>query len=123
MKLFISLFTILFVISCSKDSSTNKSLFSSWAADSSTTVLDLTGGSLGTFGMYFILTNQNRCNCNVSIGGSESSGNYAITSCSYVAGTGTGSDTGCSALNSSGTFTKTSSTLSICSSGTCTGYH
>jgi hypothetical protein len=102
--------------------SNEKSLFSSWAEDGSSFVLDLTQGSFGSFPSTFFLTTGEYCDCTIVLGGTQSGGNAAITGCAYRPGTGAGSDPGCSSLNGNFTYAKTATTLTICGSG-CSTFH
>jgi hypothetical protein len=122
---------ILFVLSillagCGSSSSpavtAEKNLFSSWAQDNSTFVLDISNGSFGTFTFTYLMTGNAICDCTLLVGGTQASGNAVMSGCTYRAGTGTGNP-GCSALNASYTFTKPASQLSVCTGGTCTTYH
>lgn len=68
--------------------------------------------------MVWTLTSGAKCNSTITIAGSEDSGTYTVTSSTYVAGTGSGTDPGCSSLNTAGTFTKAGVVLNICTNGT-----
>lgn len=93
----------------------SKSLFSSWTEASTGYVINLTGGSFGnTLPFTFILVNGAKCGCDVNLVGTEASGTYVVSSCQYTGG-GPGNPN-CSALNSNGSYSKTGSTLKLCSS-------
>ena len=102
--------------------SSSKGLFSSWAEDGTTFVLDLLGGNFGSFAFTYLMTSQAICDCSVTIGGTQASGNAVMSGCTYRAGTGSGSDPGCAALNASYTYTKPASVLTVCTGGTCNTY-
>ncbi len=65
------------------------------------------------FSFFFVGGEQ--CNCNLTVLGTQSSGSYVVNSCVYQFGSGA-SDPGCNALNDTGTYTNSSSTLTITSS-------
>lgn len=119
---------ILSLAACGNDDastspvSTAKNLFSSWAEDGSTFVLDLTQGTFGTAPMSFIVTAGGYCDCSITIGGTQSHGNAVMYNCSYRAGTGAGSDPGCSSLNGSYMYDKDDTRLTICGGG-CSTFH
>lgn len=104
-------------------SSANKNLFSSWAEDGTSFVLDMSHGYFGTFSFTYLITGGAICDCILSLGGTQSSGNAAMSGCTYRNGTGGGSDPGCISLNASYTYTKPASALSVCTGGTCYTYH
>jgi hypothetical protein len=99
----------------------SKALFSSWAADDGSEVIDLTGGTFGSGQAFnFVLTSGERCLCTAAFGGTNASATVVLTGCGYVGGGG--GDPGCAALNASYTLTNTGTQLTICS-GTCDTYH
>ena len=101
----------------------SKSLFSSWASDDGTEVIDLTGGTFGagqTFG--YQLTSGESCVCNAAIGGTEVSATAVLSGCAYVGGGG-GVDPGCAAMNAAYTLTVTGTKLTLCQGGNCVDYH
>jgi hypothetical protein len=102
-----------------------KNLFSLWKEDGTESPLDLTGGAFNTtLPMLFIFTGGEQCHCDMIIIGDQTSGGWSLSSCGYNAGTGTG-DPGCSSLNSAGTYSIISNSLSICGGNTpgCDKYH
>lgn len=103
--------------------SSAKNLFSSWAEDGTTFVLDISRSDFGTSNFTYLITGNAICDCVLSIGGTQASGNAVMSSCTYRAGTGGGSDPGCASLNASYTYTKPDSVLKVCNGGTCYTYH
>lgn len=127
MKWVVALSAVL-VIGCGKrgstDSTAEKSLYSTWKLDSSDYYLDL---SSLTFGVPYVfqLTDINHrvvCSCSFTATGTEASGSYTLSSCTYYSGSGY-SDPGCSTLDGSGTFTHNKDLLVVCDSGGCASYH
>lgn len=104
-------------------SSADKNIFSSWAQDSSTFVLNMTGGTFGTFSFTYLLTGNAICDCTLTIGGTQASGNAVMSGCAYRGGTGGGSDPGCAALDASYTYTNGAGVLKVCNGGSCNTYH
>jgi hypothetical protein len=104
-------------------STATKDLFSSWAEDGTTFVLDMHNGSFGTFPFTYLITGGAICDCTLAIGGTQTSGNAVMSGCTYRNGTGGGSDPGCASLNASYTYMKPESVLSVCTGGTCYTYH
>lgn len=111
-------FSFIFLIGCGKssggdDSSSAKGLFSVWTDHSNGHVLDLTQGYFGTSTMYFLFPTGGKCQCVLTMSGTDSSGNYTLASCGYMAGTGTG-DPGCAAVDQTGGFSNVNSSLQVC---------
>lgn len=96
----------------------SKSLFSSWAYQGSAGgILDFTGMKFGSQKFRIILSGA-ACDCTLSLAGTEESGNIIISQCTYNASaSGGGADPGCSGLYSSGSYTKTADTLTVCDPG------
>lgn len=115
----------LLLSACGSDSNPpvpTKALFSSWAADDGSEVIDLTGGTFGSGQAFgFALTSGEQCLCSAAFGGTESSATAVLTGCAYNGGGG--GDPGCAALNASYTLTNSAAKLTICSGGSCDTYH
>lgn len=56
-----------------------KDLFSSWAEEGTGFVLDMTHGSFGTFGFTYLITGGAICDCSLTVGGTETSGNAVMS--------------------------------------------
>ena len=98
------------------ESDTSKELFSFWHDTSDNSPLNLSGGDFGVEMIFYMwAADGSQCNCNFQILGDQSSGNYVINNCSYVSGSGAG-DPGCDSINQTGTYTKSSDTLTTCNS-------
>ena len=99
--------------------SSAKSLASVWTKSDNSFTLNMTGLQLGVAqNISFTFAAGAICQCSMTATGLETSGNYALSSCTYTSG-GAG-DPGCASLNSTGTFSKPSSQLSICDPGCAT---
>lgn len=110
-------FIFLFALGCSGSSNSNsKNLFSSWTATGTNTIINLTGANFGSNSIGFLYATGAQCNCTLNILGAQGSGNWVLSSCSYLAASGPG-DPGCVALDGSGTYTLPASTLSLCRTG------
>ena len=95
------------------DGDSSKGLFSIWNKTTDNAPLDLRGGSLGTsFEMGFFFAGGAQCNCDNTFIGTETSGSFVLNSCSYKYGSGS-EDPGCNAINQTGSYSKTSSTLNF----------
>lgn len=120
LKTIVVLISVLSLTACGgEDENTaatvsDKNLFSSWADTGSSFILDLSAATFGTTAIGFFFAGGEICACNLTIAGTQSSGNYALTSCTYSTGSGGGVDPGCSSANGSGTYTKTATTLTMC---------
>lgn len=125
MKTILHLFLcMMFLAACGKDSGApapSKELFSVWTSDGDGSVMDLTGGSFGVALTYSgVTTGGEICDCDLALMGTQSAGNWVLSSCTYRPATGGGVDPGCAAGNDNGTYTNSSAVLSICySNGTC----
>lgn len=124
-KLFLSALCLIVLSSCGSDKATavaSKALFSSWASDDGTEVVDLTGGTFGSGqGFFFAFTSGEQCACTAAFGGNEASATAVLTGCNYTGGGG--GDPGCTSLDASYTLTNAAAKLTICSGGSCFGYH
>lgn len=100
-----------------------KNLFSLWTNKDTGAPMDMTGGEFSSPLPFFIyFPDGAQCNCTLTIIGRQSSGFYSLNSCTYRYSTGDG-DPGCNAADTSGTYTKTSDTLTITpSSGSTSTY-
>lgn len=101
----------------------SKSVWSSWTSNDNLLTLNLSGGQFGlqqSFALMVVSTHA-ICTCNFIANGTESSGTYSFTSCTYSSG-GSG-DPGCSGLNESGTYTNNGTNLTACANSNCTTYH
>ena len=113
------------LVACGGDSSSSdKELFSLWNDTSDNSPLDLTGGSLGsTMTLSLFEADGSQCDCNLRLIGTESSGSYTLNNCTYDYGSSADGDPGCEAYNHSGTYSKTSNSLTICDAELdCTNY-
>lgn len=111
------------LIGCGGGSDSSKDLFSTWNEKDGDSVVDLQGVEFGVGTLYsFILEDGSQCNCNLSVLGEQSNGVYAVNSCFYVSGSSSSGDPGCDAFNHTGTFTKTSDTLTLCGPTDCDQY-
>lgn len=119
------LFILTLLVGCGKveaRQTESKSLFSIWTANANGAMIDLRQGKLDqSMPFLIILPGGERCSCSVYASGSEATGNYAVSACSYSGG-GSGVDPGCAGLNESGSYTKLANALMFCSS-TCADYY
>jgi len=96
-----------------------KSLASNWTRSDNTLSLNLTNIQIGVpLTFNFTFTSGAICQCSITVTGLEASGNYTVSSCNYTGG-GSGNP-GCASLNSTGTYSKPASQLSICDPGCAT---
>lgn len=92
-----TILALLFLTACGKSGDSPaaiKGLFSSWTLNGCTNggTLDLTQGNLTTtFASSYTYPAGEKCNCTSKYDGT----NYTVTSCTYVASSGLGSDPGC----------------------------
>jgi len=102
---------LLLLSSCGGSGGGSKDLFSSWTEVTTQTSLILTGG-LFVFpvNISFFFADGARCDCLMTILGSQSSGTYTINSCTYASGTGF-TNPGCNALSDTGVYTKNNDLL------------
>lgn len=119
--------SLIIFLGCSKSgggdsSSPSKALFSVWTDKTTGHILDLSQGYFGTGTMFFEFATGAKCQCVLTISGTETTGNYSLASCGWVSGTGTG-DPGCSGVNQSGGFSNTNAALQICNIAGCTYYN
>lgn len=127
-KIIIASVAALILTACggeSGGSDSNKDLFSLWKTDQGG-AMDLSSGALGVeMGYSIFMEDGAECNCDLRLLGDQSSGNYILNSCSHTYGTGSGEETpNCNALDNTGTYSKTTSTLTICNSeSNCTDYN
>lgn len=107
----------LLLNACGRNEDTaDKALFSSWTRTSDSSVLDLTGGSFGAaLNLYVSGSGGQVCNPVITITGSESSGTASIVYPSGRPGY-------CPAIDLNYTYTKFSTTLVVCTSGSCGEY-
>ncbi|MFC3680336.1 hypothetical protein [Bacterioplanoides pacificum] len=117
-RFLLTLATAILISACGSDSSDDKekSLFSLWKSVDGEETLDLNGGafSKAQSWIYFPDSSGSQCNCELTLIGTESQGNYIINSCRYVSGSSSVGDPGCNSLNQTGTYKKSSDTLRIC---------
>ena len=91
--------------------SSEKDLFSLWTDTDTNAPLDLRGGAFSTpLPMHSYYPDGAQCDCTLTVLGTQSGGTYIINACVYRYGTGSG-DPGCNSLDGTGTYTKTSDTL------------
>lgn len=89
----------------------DKDLFSLWTEVGDDLTIDFTGESLGVpFQLVFVSTDDSQCECSFTLSGTQTSGTFTIEACTHIPGTGPG-DPGCNGLNDTGTYSKTSTTL------------
>lgn len=102
----------------------SKDLFSVWARQNPPgMILDFSGMHIGSNTLRVTVSSPFSavCVCTIAISGTQDSGQYVIGGCSKESGTGTESD--CDSLESSGTFSKTTDTLHVCNaSAVCTDW-
>lgn len=102
----------------------NKDLFSSWAEQSPRqgTIVDFTGMSFSGPHRWreFFPNSLGACDCVIAFSGTESSGTIVVADCQFNFNTGS-FDPGCTTFDGSATYSKTSDTLTICTttSGSC----
>ena len=120
MKKILLLVITAFIYGCSSgggDSApASKDLFSLWTEDGTNSKFDFTGGSFSNsfpFTLFFV--GGEACNCDLTFLGTQASGSWILNSCVYDFGSGSG-DPGCNALNSTGTYSKASTILTITNS-------
>ena len=113
---------LLILLGCSPDDSSDspkadKNLFSLWTPqDPTDPTLSLENLDFNQqTGYAFTFGTGDQCNCLIRFIGTQSSGQYTLNSCTYVVGSGSGEYSNCSALNHSGTYSKNSDTLTMCS--------
>lgn len=97
------------------DTPADKSLFSAWSRQNPTGfILDFSGMAFGANTLTLAVSSpfSATCQCALGVSGSQSSGDYVISGCVRVTGTGTTAD--CQTFESNGTYTKTSDTLTVC---------
>lgn len=121
MKPILFLAVAALISGCAKEngSTPSKNLFSLWTADANQATLDLRAANFGSQTIGFLFVGGASCSCTMNISGSQSSGTYTLSGCSYVSGGG--GDPGCASLNGSGTYTNAGAVLSICTSS-CSTY-
>lgn len=92
-----------------------KDLFSIWTETTSGQLLDMSAGSFGA-GQSFsaAMPGGEICDCTLTIIGTQASGSGVLSSCTYRAATGGGSDLGCASLNSTSNYTNNAAVLKIC---------
>ncbi len=98
------------------DTSSEKTLFSEWAAPDGKT-LDLSAGELNADMDYtkeFVTGEQ--CGCDLQFNGDGIRASYVLNSCVFVPSSGS-SDPGCDAQNHVGTYWVEDSQLTMCDSG------
>lgn len=102
----------------------DKGLFSLWNQVGNDVPLDLTGGSFNTAYEFFIFESDgSQCDCALRFLGTEESGTYILNNCAYDVGSSQSGDPGCEGYNHSGTYSKTTTTLTICDNEQdCTSY-
>ncbi len=129
MKKYILGFAFILLAACAKESDTitvqKKSIFSVWTRSNNTLSVNLSGGSLNVpFSLKVTFASGEECNTSITFSGSEESGSYSITGSTYVSGTGSGTDPGCSSLNEVGTYVRENVSLKFCANGgTCTLFY
>jgi hypothetical protein len=122
--------SLLILLGCSPDDNSDskkaeKNLFSLWTPqDQTDPTLSLENLDFNQqTGYAFTFSTGDQCNCLIRFIGTQSSGQYTLNSCTYVVGSGNGLYSNCSALNHSGTYSKSSDTLTICNNtGVCSVY-
>ena len=99
-----------------------KNLFSSWAEVSPADgfVFDMTNFGFGENAMVFLLKAGGGCACLLSIGGTQSAGSFALTSCVFGAQGTSNADPGCSTLDGNDTYTNSGTQLTLCRVGSTT---
>lgn len=94
----------------------DKDLFSLWKRADGGMPVDFTEGDFRVglgFGVY--LSDGAECSCDLTFIGDQESGGYTLNSCSHVYGTGSSDEApNCNALDHSGTYSKTTTQLTIC---------
>lgn len=112
------LLIVLCLAGCGRndDGASSKPLFSSWTRTSDSSTLDFTGGSFNTpLNLYVVGSGGQSCNPVVTVTGSESSGTAVIVYPSGRPGY-------CPAIDLNYTYTKFSTKLVVCTSGSCGEY-
>lgn len=93
----------------------DKDLFSLWEETTTGNTIDLTAGGLSdTYAFYITYDSGLQCNCELTFLGTATSGNYVLNNCEYEPSSVAGSDPGCNSNNHTGTYSKTSSQLTVC---------
>jgi len=91
----------------------DKNLFSLWNKTDSNAPLGLEGGEFSqVIPIAFYFQGGEQCNCDFTVLGSQNSGTYVLNSCTYLFNSGS-SDPGCDSINQTGTYSKTTDTLTI----------
>ena len=109
---------LLILLGCSpdggSDSPAEKDLFSYWESTDGVWKIELRGTDFGQTTIFPIsLTGGDQCNCLQRFTGVQSNGFFTMNNCTYQIGSGSGL-INCSDFNQTGTYTKTSDTLSLC---------
>lgn len=119
-RIFSALSIVLALSGCGKkdggsnEAAADKSLFSKWTATTNGFPLDLTGGKIGANQLIIAFANGSSCTLTLTLTGGQTAGQYSVTNSTYAGG-GPG-DPGCSTLNETGSYGKSASELTMCSS-------
>jgi hypothetical protein len=102
-----------------------KDLFGVWTSNDGV-ILDLSGFEFGAGNeIAFSLVAGGYCTCDMAMSGSESEGNYVLSSCEFDDDDTGAADPDCAALlDGAGTFTNDGETLKLCDAGgSCSKWH
>ena len=101
---------------CGGGSDDSKGLFSLWTNTTTGSNLDLQAAQFGSSNVIALYPpSAVKCLCSLAIIGEEAAGSYAITGC-IVSPYSSSTNSQCTALNSTGNYTKSSDTLTLTSS-------
>jgi hypothetical protein len=91
----------------------SKSIFSLWNEENNTFQLDFRSAQFGVSSVVYITSGTvGSCTCNVMIQGSQTAGTMVFSNC-------TNGSVACVSLRPSGSYTKSSSSLQLCTSTSC----
>ena len=117
------LFLVL-LVGCggSDDGVANKGITNVWTLEDDSFVFDLSSETLpiSAGSMEFVFSGGERCLCTVDVTGTESSGTYVLSGCTYTSGGG--GDPGCGSIDSSGTYSASGANMQLCDGGGCATY-
>ena len=115
MKKYFIVFVLILIQGCSSsdDAPAVKDLFSLWTEDGTGAIYDFTGGTLNNFFPFtLVFSGGEECDCDLTMLGTQTVGNWVLNSCVYDFGSGS-ADPGCNSLNQTGTYSKTNTILTI----------
>lgn len=106
------LISVMFLAACGSGSggdSNSKDLFSKWNGPAP---LDLTQATFGTGKIFFAITQEQFCSCDIDITGTQNSGTAHVYSCVKI-----NTNYACYNFQDVYTYTKTNNQLGLCDTG------